>query len=294
MKSLTDCYVLKNGVKIPCVGYGTYRTPSDEEGAEAVKNALLVGYRHIDTARNYDNEPIVAEGIRRSGLKREEVFITSKLKNTDQGYEACLDAFEATLKDLDTDYVDLYLIHWPIAPGHKDDWKARVQDSWKAMEELYEAGKIRAIGVSNFLEHHLEVLKDAKIQPMVDQLEIHPQYQQRSIVEYCKSHGIQLEAWGPLMRGEAFKNETLQQLSEKTGHTISQLLLRYDLENGIIPLPKSLHIERMKENAAIFDFSLDEETKSVLYSMNTEDYYVFHPDRTEEWGSVLDKIYGRK
>lgn len=284
MNKLTDCYTLSNQVKIPCIGYGTYKTENSAEGLQAIKDAIDVGYRHIDTAQGYKNERLVGQAIKESGIPREEFFITSKLWNDNQGYEKTLAAFEETLKQLDTDYLDLFLIHWPIPIGHDDDWKTLNQETWKAFEKLYEDGKVKAIGVSNFLEHHLKNLEEtAKIMPMVNQLEFHPKYQQREIVEYCQKHNILVESWGPLMRGKAFDDPNLIEIAKTSGHSIAQILIRWCMQKGVVPLPKSMKKQRMINNAEVFDFTLSDEEVKRLDNMNTEDCYVFHPDRNYEW-----------
>lgn len=284
MKNSNDRYRLSNGTMIPCIGYGTYKTPCDEVGLKAIKNAIEVGYRHIDTAAAYQNEYLVGQAIKESGLPRSDFFITSKLANPSQGYQSTLDAFERTCADLQSDYVDLYLIHWPIPIGHKDDWRSLNQETWRAFEKLYNEGRIKAIGVSNFLIHHMEnLLETAVIVPMVDQLEFHPKYQQREIVEYCADKNILVESWGPLMRGAAFDDPTLIALSAKLGHSIAQISIRWCLQKGVLPLPKSVHLDRMTSNKEVFDFALSDEDVSLLDAMNTTTNYVFHPDKNDEW-----------
>lgn len=284
LRSKQDTYTLINGVKIPCMGYGTYKTESNEEGLQAIKTAIEVGYRHIDTAQGYKNEHLVGQAIKESGIPREDFFITSKLWNDHQGYASTLQAFEQTCEQLQSDYVDLFLIHWPIPIGHNEDWKTRNQETWRAFEKLYQEGRIKAIGVSNFLEHHLaNLMETASIAPMVNQLEFHPKYQQREIVAYCQTHDILVESWGPLMRGKAFSEPALIQMAEESGHSIAQLLLRWCMEKQVLPLAKSMKKERMIDNADIFDFTLTKKQKRLLDGMNTEDCYVFHPDRNEEW-----------
>ena len=188
-------YLLNNNYKMPNIGFGTFRTPSGEETEQSVLNAIKAGYRHIDCAAAYGNEKSVGEAIRKSGVAREEIFVTSKLWNDDKGYENTLAAFNRTLEDLQLEYLDLYLIHWPIAKASKENWKEANSESWRALEELYNQGKIKAIGVSNFLEHHLEPLfETAKIKPMVNQIEFHPGMLQKEIVEFCKKHNILVEA----------------------------------------------------------------------------------------------------
>ena len=281
---LQDTLCLRNGVKIPCIGYGTYKTANNEEGLQAIKQAIEAGYRHIDTAQGYQNEHLVAAAIKESGLPREAFFITSKLWNDNQGYEAALASFEETCHQLQTDYLDLFLIHWPIPIGHTHDWKQLNQETWRAFEQLYREGRIKAIGVSNFLVHHLEnLLQTSEILPMVNQLEFHPKYQQREIVSYCQSKDILVESWGPLMRGKAFTEPVLLKMEKESGHTIAQLLVRWCLQKQVLPLQKSMKLDRMIANAQVFDFQLNEEQMQTLDEMNTLDSYVFHPDKNDEW-----------
>ncbi|MGN8937395.1 aldo/keto reductase [Bittarella sp. HCP28S3_D9] len=282
MKDLQDCYILKNGVKMPCVGYGTYKT-HEEETYRAVRAAIDIGYRHIDTASLYGNEAAVGRAVRDCGLPREELFVTSKLWNDDQGYESTLAAFARTLEQLGMDYVDLYLIHWPIPEGREGDWQTLNQESWRAMEELYRAGKIRALGVSNFLPHHLQSLMDtAQVPVMVDQLEIHPMRHQREAVNFCQRNGIQVEAWAPLVRGRAFDDPVLRSLAEKYQKTVPQICLRWSMQQGIVPLPKSSHEGRIRENADIFDFALAPEDMAKLLSLDGELGVGRHPDHFGE------------
>ncbi|MGN8819284.1 aldo/keto reductase [Atopobiaceae bacterium HCP3S3_A4] len=284
LKNKNDTYTLSNGVRIPCIGYGTYKTPADETGKAAVLAALQLGFRHIDTATSYHNEEMVGRAIEESGIPRESLFITSKLWNDDQGYEETLAAFERSCQWLGTDYLDLYLIHWPICPGHQENWHERIWNTWRAFEKLYADGAIRAIGVSNFLPHHLDVLaQQADIMPMVDQLELNPSYQQREAVQYCRERNIQLEAWAPLMRGKAFSNQKLNDIAACHGKDVGQICVRWSLQKGFLPLPKSVHPERVKSNAEVFDFSLSAEEMETLDAMNTTTEYTFHPDHCDEW-----------
>lgn len=284
LKDKNDTYTLSNGVRIPCIGYGTYKMPADETGKGAVLAALSLGFRHIDTATSYHNEEMVGQAVAESGISRGDLFITSKLWNDDQGYEETLAAFERSCKWLETDYLDLYLIHWPICPGYRDSWHERIWDTWRAFEKLYSDGAIRAIGVSNFLPHHLGALaQKADILPMVDQLELNPSYQQREAVQYCRERNIQLEAWAPLMRGRAFSSQQLKDIAGRQGKDIGQICVRWSLQKGFLPLPKSIHPERAKLDAEIFDFLLGDEVMAALDAMDTTTEYTFHPDYCDEW-----------
>ena len=279
-----DRYILSNGVELPCLGFGTYMIPNDGTGERAIRFALDAGFRHIDTAAQYGNEDLVGRVIAESSVPRGEIFITSKLLNVDQGHDEALAAFERTCADLGTDYLDLYLIHWPKVGGHEDEWKERVWDSWRAFEELYAAGRVRAIGVSNFLVDHLNVLLErASVMPHVDQIELNPTYQQRETVAWCRSHGIQLEAWAPLGRGKIVCDKRIQALAAGHGKDVAQVCVRWALQHGYVTMPKSTHEARICSNAEVFDFELTGEEMAVLDGMDTVDNYTFHPDRLEEW-----------
>lgn len=257
MKSLKDAYKLRNGVKIPCVGFGTYLTPDGDTAVRAVKEAIQTGYRHIDTAAIYKNEKSVGRAIRETELNRSDLFITSKVWNSDQGFDSTLRAFDRTLSDLELEYLDLYLIHWPVPKGHDHDWKKMNKETWRAMEQLLEEERVRAIGVSNFKAHHLSALMEtATILPMVDQIEIHPGLNQNDTITFCKDHDIIVEAWGPLSQGKLFKLTELDDLAARYHKTVAQVCLRWHLQRGVIPLPKSVHPSRIAENADIFDFEL--------------------------------------
>lgn len=260
MKNLKDCYTLSNGVKIPCVGFGTWQTPDGKVAIESVEEALKVGYRHIDTAAIYGNEESVGIAIKNSGIKREELFITTKVWNTDQGYESTLKAFETSIKKLGVDYVDLYLIHWPVPKIFKDSWEKVSIETYKALEKLYKDGKVKAIGVSNFKTHHLQnIMDNCEIVPMVNQIEINPGLNQEETIKFCKENNILLEAYSPLSTGNIFKVKEMQAISEKYNKTIAQVSLRWSLEKGYLPLPKSVTPSRIKENTEIFDFELEAE-----------------------------------
>jgi len=241
---------LLNDVRMPYLGLGVY-SMNNEEVTGAIHHALEAGYRLIDTASVYGNEEGVGKAVRESDLPREEIFVTSKVWNTDQGYERTLKAFDKTMNRLGLDYLDLYLIHWPVSNLYKD--------TWKALEKLYNEGRIRAIGVSNFLIHHLkDLMEDAEITPMVNQLEFHPHLVQQELHDFCHEHQIQPEAWAPLMRGKVNDIHLLRGLAEKYGKTPAQIVLRWDLQKGVVTIPKSSNPERIRSNADVFDFELSE------------------------------------
>jgi diketogulonate reductase-like aldo/keto reductase len=269
--SLKDTVKLHNGVEMPWFGLGVFKVENGNEATESVKAAIKNGYRSIDTAAIYKNEEGVGIGIKESGVAREELFITSKVWNEDQGYETTLAAFEKSLERLQLDYLDLYLIHWP----GKDKYK----DTWRALEKLYKDGKIRAIGVSNFQVHHLEeLLKDAEIKPMVNQVEFHPRLTQKELRDYCKAQGIQLEAWSPLMQGQLLDNEVLTQIAEKHNKSVAQVILRWDLQHGVVTIPKSIKEHRIIENADIFDFELSQEDMDKIDALNKDERVGPNPD----------------
>ena len=262
LTNINSTFNLNNGVKIPCVGYGTFRIPADV-AEQAVKEAIETGYRHIDTAAVYGNEEAVGKGIKDSGIKREDLFVTSKLWNTNRGYEQTKKAFQETLDRLQMDYLDLYLIHWPANEKQFGDDAAKINaETWRAMEDLYNEGKIRAIGVSNFMPHHIaELMKTAKVAPAVDQIEVHPGWPHTEEVKYLQAHNILVEAWAPLggQGAKVLTNPTMIQIADKYQKTLAQVCLRWILQQGILSLPKSVHKERMISNQNIFDFELTDE-----------------------------------
>lgn len=261
---------LNNGVEIPCVGYGTFRT-DPAVTAQAVQDAITAGYRHIDTAKVYENEVGVGQGIKAAGVPREELFVTSKLWNTDRGYEATKAAFQASLDRLGLDYLDLYLIHWPANEKQFGADAAKINaETWRAMEELYEAGKIRAIGLSNFMPHHVaELLKTAKIKPMVDQIEVHPGWTHAEEIKKLQAMDIVVEAWGPLggQGATVLVDPTMQKIAAAHGKSTAQVSLRWILQQGVVPLPKSVHVDRLKQNMELFDFELSNEEMQTIAAL---------------------------
>lgn len=261
INDITDCVVLNNGLKMPWLGFGVFQVNEGEEVENSVKWALEAGYRSIDTAAIYRNERGVGNAMRQSGIPREEIFLTTKVWNDDQRAKRTLEAFDESLERLGTDYVDLYLIHWPV--------KGCYQETWKAMEEIYHSGRAKAIGVSNFLVHHLQdILEDSDIVPAVNQVEFHPFLVQPELLNFCKEHQIQLEAWSPLIRGEIVSVPEAQKLAEKYQKTPAQIALRWDLQHEVVTIPRSIHRNRIEENAQIFDFELSDEDMALLDALD--------------------------
>ncbi|UKL00004.1 aldo/keto reductase [Brevibacillus brevis] len=264
-KNLQDTTTLYNGVKMPWLGLGVFKVEEGQELEQAVKTAIKHGYRSIDTAAIYNNEEGVGRGIRaglqEAGITREDLFVTSKVWNADLGYESTLQAYETSLKKLGLEYLDLYLIHWPV--------EGKFKEAWRALEALYKKGLVKAIGVSNFHVHHLEeLLKDAEIKPMVNQVEFHPRLSQDELRAFCKDQGIQFEAWSPLMQGQLLENPVLKGIAEKYGKSIAQIIIRWDLQNGVVTIPKSTKEHRIVENASVFDFELSKEDMEMIHALN--------------------------
>ena len=252
--------LLSNGVKIPSIGFGTYKSGDDEETAKIIKNALNLGYKMIDTASFYNNEVGIGNGIKESGIDRKDIFIVTKLWNDDHGYDNTIEAFNKSLNNLQVDYIDLYLIHWPNKLN---------AETWRAFEHLYETGKVKAIGVCNFKVEHLEELKKtAKIMPMVNQVEIHPFSTKNNIINYCKDNNIKVVAWSPISRGRVLSNELMIDLSQKNKKSIVQIVLRWHMQKGVIPIPKSSNENRIKENIDIFDFEISSEDMKAIDSLD--------------------------
>lgn len=281
MQKVSDTINLYNGYRIPCVGLGTWKSPEDQTTIDAICAAVQAGYRHIDTAAAYKNEVSVGKGIRACGIDRNELFITSKVWTTDRGYDKTMAAFEETMARLQLDYLDLYLIHWPAASHQFDNWEEINLSTWRAMTELYKSGRIKAIGVSNFLPHHLEALMQTEIPPMVDQIEFHPGYMQPEAVEYCRKHHIVVEAWSPLGAGGLLINETLTAIAAKYGKTTAQLCIRWCLQNGTVPLPKSITPARIQDNTNVFDFVISDEDMAVINAMPYCGKRISHPDKVD-------------
>lgn len=276
---------LNDGNIIPPIGFGTYKA-TEQEGIESVKQALKNGYRLLDGAARYENEEAVGKGIKESGVSREDVFITTKVWREHLGYEETKKAFYTSLKQLGLDYIDLYLIHWPANyKNFGDNWKKVNADTWRALEDLQEEGKIKSIGVSNFLVEHLEaLLETAKVIPAINQIEFHPGYWQQEVKEYCNKKNIIVEAWSPLARGRVFNNELLQKIAEKHHKSIPQICLRWCLQHHVIPIPKSTTVDRIIDNIDIFDFELSE--KEML-EINEIPQMGFSGELPNEWPDRL-------
>jgi diketogulonate reductase-like aldo/keto reductase len=269
-KQSTESIELHNGVKMPQLGLGVWQTKDGDEVIHAVKSSIEAGYRSIDTAAVYGNEEGVGVAIKESGIAREELFITTKVWNSSQGYDSTLKAFEESRKKLDLDIIDLYLVHWPV--------KGKYKETWRALEQLYKDGAVRAIGVSNFQVHHLEdVIAGSEIVPMVNQIELHPRLSQVELRNFCQANRIQVEAWSPLMQGN-LDIPVLSKLAAKHSKTPAQIILRWDLQNGIIVIPKSVNAKRIQENAAIFDFTLSVEDIAELDALNENHRFGADPD----------------
>lgn len=279
MQSIRDCYALKNGVKIPCVAFGTYKAAQDET-VTVIRTALETGYRYLDTASFYGTEPYIAEAVRDLQIPREELFLASKAWKDEMGYEETKAAFQRSLDRLETDYLDLYMIHWPLPTPDYKDWKTLDRETWRALEDLYKAGKVRAIGLSNFLPHHIEnILETCEIAPMTNQLEYHPGYTQEAAVSYCKEKGIVLQAWSPMGRQRVFGDEEILEIAAHYDVSPAKLCLRFAVQNGIIPLPKASSAERMRENMDLFSFEISAEDMYRLATLPSIGWSGEHPDR---------------
>ena len=264
-------YPLNNGVSIPVLGFGTWKAENGDVAYQAVLEALKAGYHHIDTAAIYKNEESVGRAIRDSGIPRQEIFVTTKLWNTNHSYDEARQAFEESMEKLGLDYLDLYLIHWPNPKPlrENDEWKTRNAEVWGAMEDLYKEGKIRAIGVSNFLPHHLDaLLETARVIPAVNQVRLAPGVYQEAVVAYCKEKGILLEAWGPFGQGELFDKKEVQEIAAKHGKSVAQIALAWSLAEGFLPLPKSVTASRIQSNLDCFGIELSKEEREILKTIS--------------------------
>ena len=278
MNALTDTYKLLDGTDIPCLGFGTWQI-TGSQAEYAVAEALRAGYAHIDTAAAYENEEAVGAGIKRSGIKRENIFLTTKLWNNVRGYDETIAACETSMKKLGTDYLDLFLIHWPNPLKFRSCWKEKNAETWRAFETLNRQGKVRSIGVSNFCPRHLDaLLETAEIIPTVDQIRLCPGDLDEETVLYCKTKGILTEAYSPLGSGKAFSSPTLIEMSEKYGRSIAQICLRWSLQNGFLPIAKAVSKEYILDNTGIFDFELEPADMAVLLSMDSECGVRSNPD----------------
>ena len=246
---ITGTVSLSNGTKMPYLGLGVYLVKDGAEVENSIKNALKAGYRHIDTASLYGNENGVGNAVNHSDILRSDIFITTKVWNSDQGFDSTLKAFDQSLKLLNMSYIDLYLVHWPV--------KGKFNDTWKALEQIYKSGRAKAIGVSNFHVHHLQDLfSTAEVMPMINQVEFHPYLVQQPLIDFCKQNNIQFQAWSPLMQGNVINIELLKELAAKYKKTVAQVVLRWNLQKGVVTIPKSIRPERIVENSQIFDFEL--------------------------------------
>lgn len=267
-----------NGVTMPMFGLGTFKTPPGETTSNSVRWALEAGYRKIDTASFYENEEGVGKGLKESGVSRDEVFVTTKVWTTEMGYESTLEAFDRSRKKLDIDVLDLYLVHWPV--------KDKYQDTWKALEKLYGEGKIRAIGISNFEPHHIDkLLAVAEVPPVLNQVELHPYLNQKHIREACENNGIVPEAWSPIAKGKVLDDPTIQSIGEKHGKNPVQVTLRWELQHGVVIIPKSVHKERIKDNMQIFDFELSGPEMAEIDKLHNDGRLGPHPDDMGGWNS---------
>ena len=277
--NLNSRKTLNNGVQIPVIGLGVYKAQEGEEVENAVTWALGKGYRLIDTASVYGNEVGVGKSIQESGIKREDIFVTTKLANIDQGYENTLKAIDTSLKNLNLSYIDLYLIHWPSASDDRYVMINKREETWKAMEEILKSGKAKAIGVSNYTIPHLEeMVSYAEIQPAVNQVEFHPFLYQKDLLEYCQKNNIALEAYSPIVKARKMDNASIINLAQKYKKTNAQILIRWSIQRGCIPIPKSVHENRIQENADVFDFEISEEDMSILDSLNENVHQAWNPE----------------
>ncbi|MEH6986894.1 aldo/keto reductase [Cytobacillus firmus] len=271
MKDISGTLTLNNGVEMPQFGLGVYKVEKGLQIENTVKDAINIGYRLIDTAAFYENEEGVGKAIKESGVPREELFITTKVWNTDQGYDQTLHAFDNSMKKLGLDYIDLYLIHWPV--------KGKYLETWRALEKLYKDGKVKAIGVSNFQIHHLkDILENSFEKPAVNQVELHPLLSQEELRAFCDEHHIKVQAWSPIARGRVLEDNSIKEIAKRHGKSAAQIILKWHLQNGIMVIPKSVKKERLRENTDIFDFELTEDDIRQMNALNNNHRFGADPD----------------
>lgn len=264
-------YQLPNTVKIPQIAFGTWRLPDAPETVNTIKTALSAGYRHIDTAAKYENEASVGQAVRESEVPRDQIFVTSKLRNTQRGYETTLADFDRALRTMKLDYLDLYMIHWPAGSAYYTDWDQINLETWQALEKLYHDGKVRAIGISNFWPHHIKALTDhCEIPPMVCQLKFHPGFTQPEASRFCQYSNMLVEAYSPLGAGKLLTSPVLLQLAEKYKKSTAQICIRWCLQHNVLPIPKSSNLERMKQNLDVYDFNLSNEEMLMLDELDPQ------------------------
>ena len=282
MKSLNDCYTLSNGVKIPCIGFGAWSEKDDEAFVSKMVTVIETGYRLIDTAQGYGNEKGIGAAIKKSGIPREQFFLTSKVGNGNYGYEKTVASLEESFAKLDMDYVDLYIIHWPDPFSIRDNSHEATIGTWKALEEWYEAKRIRAIGLSNYYERHIEpIMKAANVAPMLNQVRLCPGDTKDELTDYCRSKNILMQAYSPLGAGRIAEVPEIKALAEKYGKTIAQICIRWSLQMGFNPIPRTYNTERMKENIDVFDFELSESDVRLMADLKGCVGYSSNPDKTE-------------
>jgi diketogulonate reductase-like aldo/keto reductase len=274
-------FTLSNGYDMPGVGFGTWKSKDGEDAYNSIIEAFKAGYRHVDTAAMYRNEASVGKAVRECGLKREDIFVTSKVWNKNRGYEKTMAAFEKTLATMELDYLDLYLIHWPAIPLQFEDWDQINLDTWRALTDLYKAGKIKAIGVCNFYPKHLESLMKTEVPPMVNQIEYHPGYTQDEVVKYCQENGIVVQGWSPLGNGAVLGSEFLAEMAAKYNKSVAQICLRFAVQNGIVPLPKSVTPERIASNLDIYDFEISEQDMAAIAAMPETGFSGWNPNEVD-------------
>ena len=278
-------YKLSNGMEIPNIAFGTWKFPDNDETSQIITDAIESGYRYIDTAKSYGNEKSVGKGIKNANINREDIIIGGKLWNDDRGYDNIIKACYRTIETLDCNYLDIYLIHWPASKAVHENWEEINAETWKAMEYLYNSGIVKAIGVCNFKINQLEALfKSADIKPMINQIECHPGFVQQEIIEFCKKQNILVEAWSPLGSGKLMKKEQLKEIARKYNKDVAQICIKWCLQNGVLPLPKTSDKERMKSNLNIFDFEISQEDMEILnnlpymaaYGLDSETITIFN------------------